>query len=166
MVEYFSYIKGLKSQEKPDYIRLYKLLRSMLVSGNPNKLFRYDWMEKAAKHLETINKKEASISQGGKPGTAPTQENSVDNEKRQAGFIDIDKDRNFEAPDDSLEQDDESNIDESNRLEVLDDMQDALPLSIKRIQESSQVNFMESVKLNSQKHTKTPKPTNLFTREL
>lgn len=142
MVEYFKYIKGLHPTEKPDYLKLNKLLRSILYSHTNSKIYRYDWMEKAAKKFEELQKKE----QGTKNHSASSDANTSA-ENKPLGAIDIDKDKNFELQDDS--DDDESNLDDAYSCEILSEEQDPLPMSIARINENFSSLFIKDIVLSS-----------------
>jgi serine/threonine protein kinase len=142
MVEYFKYIKGLQPTEKPDYVKLNKLFRSILVSHSTSKVLRYDWMEKAAKKFEELQKKE----QGMKNHSASSDANTSA-ENKPLGAIDIDKDKNFEIQEDS--DDDESNLEEAFSCEILSEEQDALPRSIARINENFNSIFIKDIALSS-----------------
>jgi hypothetical protein len=132
MVEYFSYIKGANPGDKPDYLRLNKLLRSMVSKNCANtKNVRYDWTERAVKNL-AVHKKEPSNQQNTTPVTDVVTESD---KQAPIGAIDLDKDNNFVMRDDMSAgaDDDESNIDEGYALEVPTEA-DALSQTIHRLQ--------------------------------
>lgn len=150
MVEYFKYIKGLHPAEKPDYLKLNKLFRSILVSSSNSKILRYDWMEKAAKKYEELQKKE----QGMKNNSASSDANTSA-ENKPLGAIDIDKDKNFEMNDDS--DDDESNLEDAYSCEILSEEQDPLPQSIARINENFNSNFIKDIGLSPERRNSPPR---------
>lgn len=141
MVEYFKYIRGLHPAEKPDYLKLNKLFRSILLSHTSSKVLRYDWMEKAAKKLEELHKKE----QAAKTNSASYEANTTA-ENKPIGAIDIDKDKNFELQDDS--DDDESNLEDAYSCEILAEDQDPLPRSIARINENFSSLFIKDIAMS------------------
>lgn len=141
MVEYFKYIKGLHPTEKPDYLKLNKLFRSILVTNTYSKILRYDWMEKAAKKYEELQKKE----QGTKINSGSTDANTSA-ENKPLGAIDIDKDKNFELQEDS--DDDESNLEDAYSCEILSEEHDPLPMSIARINENFSSLFIKDIVLS------------------
>lgn len=141
MVEVFKYIKGLQASEKPDYMKLNKLLRSILVSNTTSKIIRYDWMERAALHLEKTMKNQ-QVSKANSGGS--DEKTSAENKNTPLGAIDIDKDQNF-AMDGIDSDDDESNIDESDGSEIVHDLHDSLPKSIARINEVFNASFIKDI---------------------
>jgi hypothetical protein len=155
MTEYFLYIRGLKPSDKPDYSRLNKLFRSMLSASGPGKVLRYDWVERAYKHIELIHKK--YIAQ--KNSSEPTKDQSDADPKAQLGAIDLDNDKNFNVPDDDCDEDDESNLDDTYASEMVGLGQDALTKSIVRIQEQFSSQFIKDMplKANSAPLMKTSK---------
>lgn len=142
MVEYFKYIKGLHPTEKPDYLKLNKLFRSILFTHTNTKILRYDWMEKAARKFEELQKKEAGVKNNSASSDANTSA-----ENKALGAIDIDKDKNFELQEDS--DDDESNLDDAYSCEILPDQQDPLPMSIARLNENFSSLFIKDIVLSS-----------------
>lgn len=138
MVEVFKYIKSLQATEKPDYMKLNKLFRSILVNNTAGKTIRYDWMEKAAVHLEKTIKKNISSK-----GTTEAN-SSAENKNLPLGAIDLDKDQNFAIDaNDNDSDDDQSNMDESEGSELTSEQHDALPMSVARISQDFRCNFIK-----------------------
>ena len=152
MVEYFKYIKGIHPAEKPDYLQLNKLFRSILVSHNTSKILRYDWMEKAVKKFEELQKKEQRTKNHSASSDANTSA-----ENKPLGAIDIDKDKNFEIQEDS--DDDESNLEDAFSCEILSEEQDALPKSIARINENFNSIFIKDIALSCPSRESPPTNT-------
>lgn len=136
----FKCVKTLQAGEKPDYMKLNKLLRSILISSNTGKIIRYDWMERAAVHLEKSAKHAASKGNSG----GSEEKTSAENKNTPLGAIDIDQDKNF-AMDGLDSDDDESNIDESDGSENVNDDRDSLPQSIARINEVFSTTFIKDI---------------------
>ena len=135
-------LRTAKSADKPDYMKLNKILRSMIVDSSPQKVLRYDWLERAAKHLEQ-QRREQSLQHNSSPTDAITES---DNKNIPLGAIDIDQDKNFAMRDDlSAGEDDESNIEEGHTMEVMTDV-DALPQSIVRLQSGFNTYFLQDIK--------------------
>lgn len=150
MVEYYSYVRSLKPTEKPDYLKLNKLLRGMLVGGNHSmhvdrsRVLRYDWVDRI---LQAIEKQQRASSAKAQTDTATTGK-TTEAEQKLEGVIDIDKDKNFvlednEKDNDMDDDDDESNLDENYSMEVPNEDLDPLRMSINRLQDKSEMHFIK-----------------------
>lgn len=151
MVEYYGYVRSLKSTEKPDYLKLNKLLRGMLVGGghsmhvDKSRVLRYDWVERILQAIERQQKASSAKAQADTTTTAKTTEV----EQKLEGVIDIDKDKNFAMEDNERDNDldndddDESNLDENYSMEVPNEELDPLRMSINRLQDKAEVHFLK-----------------------
>lgn len=150
MIEYFSYIKALKPTDKPDYTKISRMFRNMLSNAHPPKILRYDWVDRVYMHLDEILKQ---TNKEGLAGSGQTQSQSTSKglPDRAPGTIELDKDENFIMAE---EDDDESNIDDSETQELSSPTHDALPQTITRLSAGFGAQFIRDLDLQSKQNSR------------